>query len=227
MKKSTLALLLIAVLGIASTFGTVFYFSSVVQKQNQQFNDQQKALAFVVNQYNVLSDNYDQMIAQSKASGTGVQDSLKFSGEISQVTTRLMPDGSRVVIAQGKDHNLETDYGRQIIRNVLAGLNNMQNLTFIGFGNGTAVLTSSTDLPSRVTGCGFDISAGTVYYNNISSFTVQKVATSTCTIVVNTTGLFNTTAGSTGLGFGGSIPNPPSQFQPNDQLTQNYTINQG
>jgi hypothetical protein len=223
-KLILIALSILSIIGIGSSLILANYSFGLQSK----LNDQQKTLDFVANQYNTLAEKYDQLSAKLDNSEAKSQasDSISFVGSISQVTTRLQPDGTRVIIAQGEHHNTMTDFGRGFFRNLAIGNPpTYQNLTFIGFGNGTTPTSASVDLNNRVTGCGFDISAGTVIINNASSFTIQKVATSTCTIVVNNTGIFNTTASSTGLAFGGNIPNPPSQFQPSDQITQNYTIN--
>ena len=120
----------------------------------------------------------------------------------------------------GCNHNILTNAGKDHIKYLLGvGLNSPA--IYLALGNTTAPTETDTSLPGEITGCGLDRAQGTYYSNGVGNWTISHTWTSSCTITVNTTGLYNATSGGT---FFSGTSFSSVDLQADDQLTINYTI---
>lgn len=120
-------------------------------------------------------------------------------------------------------HNVLTTAGLQLLEDKMAG-GSTSAVDYIAIGNGTAPVVSDTTLDSEITDCGFARAQATFENIGIGNWSYAYTFTSTCSIVVNTTGIFN--ASSSGTIFAGDSFTDVS-VEANDQvkITWNATGN--
>ncbi|MFH0890311.1 MAG: hypothetical protein V1836_04215 [Candidatus Aenigmatarchaeota archaeon] len=110
------------------------------------------------------------------------------------------------VYVNGKElqchHNLFTNMGKNIVKDLLISADGLANVTYLGISNTTVTQAASgTDvvLQGEYASCGFARTSALYNTNTISvgNWTVMKEFTSTCdNMPINGTGLYNSSAGS-------------------------------
>ena len=125
----------------------------------------------------------------------------------------------------GCRHNLFTNYGKNITRDLLGSYSNLAAVTAIGLANNTSA-PAATDvvLSGEYTACGMSRAAGTYNIQSAShgNWSVSKVFTSTCdSVVLVETGLYNSTSGNTLFAETGFTN---ATLQTNDQINITWFI---
>jgi hypothetical protein len=118
-----------------------------------------------------------------------------------------------------QNSNVITDIGKDHIKQLVGLGISSDAVNRIVLGNGTAPASGDTSHSNEITNCGLAGAAGTYYSEGTGNWTIGYTWTSTCTIVVNTTGLYNASGGTY---FAGTTFTAASLTN-GDQITVNYT----
>ena len=123
-------------------------------------------------------------------------------------------------------HNTMMNTGLNWTRDLIGNAGASGAVNVIGLANGTsAEVATLTDLNARITDCGLQLIAGTYTVQTVSqgNWSISKVFTSTCANeVVNTTGLYNSTA--PGTMFAGKNFEASVTLQSSDQLNVTWYV---
>ena len=119
----------------------------------------------------------------------------------------------------GCSHNTLTNAGKNMFRDV--STNTAHNVVYLALGNTTGPSASDTSLPGELTNCGLAKASGTYTANSDGNWTISHTWTSTCSVTVNTTGLYD---GSAGNLFAGGVLSSNAVMESDDNLTIQYTV---
>ena len=117
--------------------------------------------------------------------------------------------------------NVITNDGLNLVRGYLGAGAAGGAINYMALGNTTVPSDTDTEHDGEIVGCGLTNKTADTYYEESQdgNWTQSATWTATCTITVNTTGLYNGTAGTyfAGTNFAAVTLNN------NDQITVNYT----
>lgn len=170
------------------------------------------------------------------ADNTETEDNIRYTTAVTKTVYRINPDtGEYYLLEQDTTHNLLTNTGRQMIKNLLTGFVSAQtaNISVIAISNSTAPAVGDTALAgsAQMTSCGLQNVTAIKNQVNNTAIDISWQWTNTCTDqIVNTTALFNSTAAgivnANSIEFAGATLTS-STLQNTDKIQVNYTINVG
>ena len=147
---------------------------------------------------------------------------ISYNSAVCKVVTRA--DGK--VEDLGCSHNLFSNQGKNITRDLIGSYTGLAAVTVIGLGNTSGATTAGTNLGGLISDCDLQAQVGTYSLtdSSVGNWTIQKQFTSGCSgLVVNSTALYNATAAGTGNYFAANNFTSTT-LQANDQITITWYI---